>query len=128
MGSIAESYREMSSDKISTLMERESAFSIRSTTKEPLPAEAGPEPITHAHIQQIATELGLISLSWPPLPIPTVLDRVKWPSSYVTNSKKEKLALLYAENFRRQFVHLFPRRSPLVLAVDNECGLQVSLY
>lgn len=88
--------------------------------------ELEPEQLTPAHIKQVANELGLITLSWPPIDIPTFENRKKWPNSYIENSKKEKLALLFAENFRRQYINLYPNRRQLVLAVDNECGIQVS--
>ncbi|XP_075223925.1 coiled-coil domain-containing protein lost boys [Lycorma delicatula] len=47
-----------------------------------------------------------------------------YPESYKRNTSKEKLLLLYAENFRRQFTTKYKQRKPLYLAVENECGLQ----
>lgn len=46
------------------------------------------------------------------------------PISYFTVSAKERLLLIYAENFRRKFRDLHMHRNPLVLAVPNECGIQ----
>uniref|UniRef100_A0A0K8VKB0 Dynein regulatory complex subunit 7 n=1 Tax=Bactrocera latifrons TaxID=174628 RepID=A0A0K8VKB0_BACLA len=47
-----------------------------------------------------------------------------YPPSYYTLSPKERILLLYAENFRKQFVTLYPDRRPLVLALANECNIQ----
>uniref|UniRef100_A0A182FQ55 Uncharacterized protein n=1 Tax=Anopheles albimanus TaxID=7167 RepID=A0A182FQ55_ANOAL len=49
---------------------------------------------------------------------------VDYPDTYRTLSSKEKLVLLFAENFRRQYREKFPNRKPLVLALPNECGVQ----
>lgn len=117
--------KEKSEDNILSAMRYDSSVSITGT----YPTSGRlhePEPLTPAHIKQVAAELGLITLSWPPLPITEFEGRSDWPESYYTNSKKEKLLLLAAENFRRQFIYLYPNRRPLCLAVDNECGLQVS--
>lgn len=46
------------------------------------------------------------------------------PSSYYTFSAKERLLLIYTENFRRQFIADNPERASLILAVHNECGIQ----
>lgn len=50
-----------------------------------------------------------------------------YPPSYYTLSPKERMLLLYAENFRKQFATLYPGRRPLVLALPNECNIQVIL-
>ncbi|KFB45988.1 hypothetical protein ZHAS_00013954 [Anopheles sinensis] len=47
-----------------------------------------------------------------------------FPETYRTLSSKEKLVLLFAENFRRQYREKFGHRKPLVLALPNECGVQ----
>ncbi|GLH07723.1 Coiled-coil domain-containing protein 135 [Gryllus bimaculatus] len=83
--------------------------------------ETGPRKITPKLLKNIANELGLIHLCWP-LQAPE--DAKKFPPSYYENNSKEKLILLYAENFRQQFHFIFPDRKPLLLAADNECGLQ----
>ncbi|XP_001632291.2 dynein regulatory complex subunit 7 [Nematostella vectensis] len=46
------------------------------------------------------------------------------PGSYKTNNPQEKLVLSFAENFRRQFVHLYRDRRPLLLNPVNECGVE----
>ena len=55
--------------------------------------------------------------------VPVLCD---YPESYKENTNKEKLVLAYAENFRRQYVHLFRDRKPLFLNPLNECNLEVS--
>lgn len=87
-----------------------------------------PEPVelTTNILKEINTELGIITLCWPVLKDVEFENRTTFPSSYLENNNKERLLLLYAENFRRQFQHKFPDRKQLFLASDNECGLQVS--
>lgn len=89
-----------------------------------------PEPIdlTLEHVKQIQHELGIITLCWPDVQNPEFERRVTFPESYVRNNEKEKLLLLYAENFRRQFSRHFPKRKPLYLASPNEVGLVVSTH
>jgi hypothetical protein len=52
------------------------------------------------------------------------LDIGALPHSYKSNSTKEELALEYVENFRRQYVGIFPNRAPLFLFPKNECGIR----
>lgn len=47
-----------------------------------------------------------------------------YPNSYFSFSAKERLLLIYSENFRRQFINNYPDRKQLVLAIPNECGIQ----
>jgi len=57
-----------------------------------------------------------------------VLDRsinyASLPSSYSTSTNKELAVLEYVEDFRRQFVQLFPKRQPLTLCPVNESGVR----
>lgn len=46
------------------------------------------------------------------------------PRRYYQNSSKEDICLLYVDNFRRQFVGLFPQRRPLFLTPQNEFGCE----
>lgn len=89
-----------------------------------------PEPveITTSILKEINTELGIITLCWPVLKDVEFENRTAFPKSYLENTDKEKLLLLYAENFRRQFQHKFPDRKQLFLASDNSCGLQVRQF
>lgn len=84
--------------------------------------------LTARHIREVQYELGKIILAWPPIFNVEFEGKKFFPEKYTKNSEKEKLSLLYAENFRRQFIHMFPNRRPLLLAADNECGLQVFFY
>lgn len=80
------------------------------------------EPITLEKLKELNNEFGTIYTCFP-----ENRDEEKFahlPKSYFTLSPKEKLLLLFAENFRRQFKELYPKRRPLVLAVENECQVQ----
>lgn len=85
-----------------------------------------PVDLTLKDLTHIANELGLIKLCWPEIEHPEFENRVNFPESYLSNSNKEKLLLLYTENFRRQFGYKYPHRKQLFLASNNECGMQVS--
>ena len=50
------------------------------------------------------------------------------PNSYKSNNSKEIQVLTYAENFRRQFVHLYRDRKPLFLAPPNEFAIEVLIF
>ena len=52
------------------------------------------------------------------------IDPHDMPTSYNTNSEEEKLVIEYVENFRRQFVQLYPERKELLLCPRNECGVE----
>jgi hypothetical protein len=52
------------------------------------------------------------------------IDPQDLPTTYSSNSEEEKLVLEYVENFRRQFVQLYPERKELLLCPRNECGVE----
>ncbi|NWX91655.1 DRC7 protein, partial [Nothoprocta pentlandii] len=52
------------------------------------------------------------------------IDTSQLPSSYKTNSPKEKKLLRVADNFLQQYAHLCPDREPLLLHPANECGIE----
>lgn len=82
-----------------------------------------PEPITLDTLKKLNSEFGTIYTCFPE----KALENEEYqhlPPSYFTLSAKEKLLLLFAENFRRQFKETYPSRRPLVLAVENECKVQ----
>ncbi|KAL1500752.1 hypothetical protein ABEB36_006198 [Hypothenemus hampei] len=85
-----------------------------------------PEPadITLEHLRSIVEEFGVIKLCWPELIDVNFMGRTQFPDKYLTNSNKEKLLLLYTENFRRQFCFKYPDRKQLMLVCANECGTQ----
>lgn len=45
------------------------------------------------------------------------------PTSYSTHTAKEETILEYVEDFRRQFVQVFPKRRPLFLCPQNEANI-----
>ncbi|CAF1459778.1 unnamed protein product [Adineta ricciae] len=59
---------------------------------------------------------------YPVSPI-TCLNIEQHAESYRSNSKREDLILTYVENFRRQYHHIYPHRSALLLNPLNECGV-----
>ncbi|NXY49935.1 DRC7 protein, partial [Ceuthmochares aereus] len=52
------------------------------------------------------------------------IDTSHFPSSYKTNSLKEKKILQMADHFLKQYTHLYPERNPLFLHPVNECGVE----
>lgn len=76
-------------------------------------------------LQQVQRELCLIKLCWPDAPLTEDLYLKTLPDSYRCVNDKERLSLWYAENFRRQFHAKCADRRPLLLACENECGVQV---
>jgi len=58
--------------------------------------------------------------------LPEMFESLNLPESYRINSNREKLALSYAENFRKQFVHLYRDRKPLLLSPMNELQVEAS--
>ncbi|XP_047369349.1 dynein regulatory complex subunit 7-like [Vespa velutina] len=81
-------------------------------------------PITREILQKIQQELGLIQLCWPEKDIRKDVYLSTLPDSYYSVNDKERLLLLYAENFRRQFHTKYKDRKPILLACENECGVQ----
>lgn len=78
------------------------------------------------HVKDVVHKLGLIKLCWPDISQYHFANKGGFPESYISNSEKEKVLLLYAENFRLQFSQMYPSRRPLFLVCENECGIQVS--
>lgn len=81
-----------------------------------------PEPITLEKLKIVNSEIGTIYTCFPESRNRPEFS--SFPESYYTLSAKEKLLLLFAENFRRQFKELYHLRRPLVLAAENECQVQ----
>ncbi|NXN76412.1 DRC7 protein, partial [Himantopus himantopus] len=52
------------------------------------------------------------------------IDTSQLPSSYKSNSLKEKKLLHIADHFLQQYTHLCPDRKPLFLHPVNECGVE----
>ena len=53
---------------------------------------------------------------------PQLYSKMSFRESYTQNTVKEELALGMVENFRAQYIQLFPTRAPLLLAPFNECS------
>ena len=51
----------------------------------------------------------------------------EYPPSYKNNLPKELMVLQYADNFRRQYVHLYRDRKPLLLNPVNEFYIEVTI-
>lgn len=81
-----------------------------------------PEPITISKLKKLNAQSGMIYTCFPEGRNKPEYDQ--FPESYFTLSPKEKLLLVFAENFRRQYKQLYPLRRPLVLAIENECKVQ----
>ncbi|XP_073835031.1 coiled-coil domain-containing protein lost boys [Musca autumnalis] len=77
-----------------------------------------------AGYSEVNMDIGRIDISFSEAGFDDYNDQHCYPPSYYTLSPKERLLLLYAENFRHQFfiTNLNPR--PLVLALPNECNVQ----
>ncbi|XP_072425417.1 dynein regulatory complex subunit 7 [Chiloscyllium punctatum] len=52
------------------------------------------------------------------------IGTLSYPKSYQVNTPKEEKMLHYAENFRRQYIYLYPDRKPLLLNPLNECRVE----
>ncbi|KAH8366753.1 hypothetical protein KR200_005055 [Drosophila serrata] len=74
-----------------------------------------------------ALNIGKIDLSFPETIEEFENSPQCYPPSYYTLSPKERLLLLYAENFRKQLVLSYPKKRAMVLALPNECKVQVGL-
>lgn len=53
-----------------------------------------------------------------------LLSKMIFPATYTSNTQKEDLVLEAVENFRAQYVALYPTRTPLLLSPQNECGFR----
>lgn len=73
------------------------------------------------HIQE---HMALIEVTDAPEEIKEAVDFTRFPSSYTNNSPKEQMLLNLAENFCRQYTHLYPDRKPLFMSPLNECGVE----
>ncbi|CAL1679688.1 unnamed protein product [Lasius platythorax] len=81
---------------------------------------------TEEILRQVQRELCLIKLCWSDIPITKDPYAQSLPDTYRCVNDKERLLLWYAENFRRQIHAKDANRRPLMLACENECGVQVS--
>ncbi|XP_062403283.1 dynein regulatory complex subunit 7 [Sardina pilchardus] len=77
-------------------------------------------------LEELDQALSAVQINNSSLPMPDQReeDEKLCPPSYKSNSQKEKLVIALAENFRRQYTHLYPDRKPLFLSPLNECGVE----
>ncbi|XP_050528015.1 dynein regulatory complex subunit 7-like [Daktulosphaira vitifoliae] len=66
-------------------------------------------------VDEAKHKISEIELVWPDYDI---------PDSYVSNTNIEKVVLLYANNYIKQFETKYPYRRQLLLVHENECGYQ----
>ncbi|XP_075366366.1 dynein regulatory complex subunit 7 isoform X2 [Mycteria americana] len=73
---------------------------------------------TKVSMEQVCVPSDVLDFDW------SSIDTSQLPSSYKTNSLKEKKLLYIADHFLQQYTHLCPDRKPLFLHPVNECGVE----
>ncbi|NXV33015.1 DRC7 protein, partial [Rissa tridactyla] len=73
---------------------------------------------TKVSVEQVCVPRDVPDFDW------SSTDMSQLPSSYKTNSLKEKKLLHIADHFLQQYAHLCPDRKPLFLHRVNECGVE----
>ncbi|NXE11065.1 DRC7 protein, partial [Lophotis ruficrista] len=73
---------------------------------------------TKVSVEQVCVPNDVPDFDW------SSIDTSQLPSSYKTNSLKEKKLLHIADHFLQQYTHLCPDRKPLFLHPVNECGVE----
>lgn len=113
--------------RFSALLAMSSNFNLGEESKEvetEAVEEFAPNSITNETLKVIGESLGRIHTCFPEITEVEFEGRTEFPKSYKTLSVKERLLLLFAENFRRQYNEKYPNRKPLILCLLNECGVQ----
>uniref|UniRef100_A0A1B0GJC5 Uncharacterized protein n=1 Tax=Lutzomyia longipalpis TaxID=7200 RepID=A0A1B0GJC5_LUTLO len=80
--------------------------------------------MTNDQLMEVKKQIGIIDVSFPEAKDPKFEEFTDFPPSYTTLSAKEKVILMFAENFRQQYNEKYIDRMPLILALKNECGVQ----
>lgn len=112
--------------RLSALLAMNPDFDVQDDSKEKeeeideIPANS----ITNETLKEIGKKLGKIHTCFPEASDIEFEGRTEFPKSYKTLSNKERLLLLFSENFRRQYKEKYPNRKPLILCLSNECGVQ----
>lgn len=89
--------------------------------------ESGDLTLTPEELQDFEEELSEIDRKTSDhqlVPGRPLFEDMIFPPSYKENSPKEKMLLEFAENFWRQYTHLYPDREPLFMCPVNECGVE----
>ncbi|XP_043937261.1 dynein regulatory complex subunit 7 isoform X2 [Protopterus annectens] len=96
---------------------------------EPTEEEEGEEEdiFSGSGVEDLEERLAEIYVNVPAMQIETddpLMKISEFPLSYRENSHKEKLLLAFAENFRKQYAHLYRDRKVLFLTPLNECSVE----
>ncbi|XP_071899771.1 dynein regulatory complex subunit 7 isoform X6 [Anas platyrhynchos] len=73
---------------------------------------------TKLSVDQVCVPSDVSDFDW------SSIDISQLPSSYKTNSPREKKVLRIADHYLQQYTHLCPDRKPLFLYPVNECGVK----
>ncbi|XP_068549760.1 dynein regulatory complex subunit 7 isoform X1 [Anas acuta] len=73
---------------------------------------------TELPVDQVCVPSDVSDFDW------SSIDISQLPSSYKTNSPREKKLLRIADHYLQQYIHLCPDRKPLFLYPVNECGVK----
>lgn len=109
-------------DKNRAICEEEVSDVENESTPKPIPFPY--KEVTNENLMNIRNRLGIIDLSFSGVKRAQFVD--KYPVTYYSWTEKEQLLLVFAENFRRKFNEKYKLRHSLLLAPENECGIQVS--
>ncbi|XP_071973018.1 dynein regulatory complex subunit 7 isoform X2 [Engystomops pustulosus] len=80
--------------------------------------------LSDSELHNIQEHIALIEVTDVSGEIDEDVDFTVFPSSYTENSPQEKTLLNLADNFFRQYTHLYPDRKPLFMSPLNECGVE----
>ncbi|XP_050441567.1 dynein regulatory complex subunit 7-like [Adelges cooleyi] len=75
-------------------------------------------------LEEAKFKIAEVELVWPEVLQKCLLNQENIPDLYVKNTNMEKLVLLYADNFIKQFDAKHSHRRQLLLVHENECGYQ----
>ncbi|VDD84157.1 unnamed protein product [Mesocestoides corti] len=95
----------------------ESPKASQSESSEPLSPEA-------VLLKQQLAEMSPLYLPREFQMLPDTFDAGLFPRTYRRNTDREVRLLMYADNFQRQYAHLFRDRTRLFLAPKNECNVR----
>ncbi|XP_070577144.1 dynein regulatory complex subunit 7-like [Ptychodera flava] len=117
---------ENGTDQETTEQPPEESANLENDATPTIAEETEEELVESEDVQALKEELDKITVAPPAIEVPLIdfENLSDYPVSYKDNENKETLVLQYAENFRRQYVHLYRDRKPLLLNPLNECGIE----